>query len=174
MKVIKKRSYNKRGQMQMSETIAVLFIFFILILFGLIFYYKYEESSFKQKQDEWNSRRAAETSLQALFLPELICSKGNAEPEDNCIDMNKVFSAQEMYAKHRNEYFELFSYAKISLYQTYPSAQNWTLYEFKKEKEEGKEAGYKVTRFVVALKDETQWLDGANYNYGYLEVGIYT
>src|SRR3989338_7505573 len=30
----------KRGQIHLSETIAVLFIFFVLIVFGIIFYYQ--------------------------------------------------------------------------------------------------------------------------------------
>ena len=79
----------RKGQVRMTETIAVLFIFFILVLFGIIFFYKYQTIALKEQQEELLGARAIDTTLKVLFMPELSCTKGEAEPEDNCFDLIK-------------------------------------------------------------------------------------
>ncbi len=74
----------------MTETIAVLFIFFILIVLGMVFYYRYSQIAFEDKKEELVAARAMDSTLKAIFLPELICSRGDAEPEDNCFDLIKL------------------------------------------------------------------------------------
>ena len=80
------KKMNKKAQMQMLETIGVIFIFFVLILFGSIFYFKFQEISFQNKQEELLAQSAMDTTLVTLFLPEIQCSRGDSEAEDNCID----------------------------------------------------------------------------------------
>ena len=62
---------NKKAQLHMTETIAVIFIFFILVVFGMIFYAQYQKVAFKEKQEEILSTRAVQTTLRALYLSEL-------------------------------------------------------------------------------------------------------
>ena len=112
---------SRKGQMQMTETIAILFIFFILLLFGIIFYFRYQKIAFQEKQEELLGARAMESTLKALFMPELICSRGEAEPEDNCFDVLKLNATQETMKNYLDEYyFEMFSYATIIVQETYP------------------------------------------------------
>src|SRR3989344_170364 len=115
MKGIPMNSHRK-AQIQTSETIAVLFIFFVLILFGIIFYYKYQQVAIRERGEELLSLRAMDTTLKVLFLPELICSKGEAEPEDNCVDLLKVRHTPEIFRTHNSRYFDLLSYSTISIY----------------------------------------------------------
>ena len=122
-----KRKMKKKGQMQMSETVAILFIFFVLVFFGIIFYYKYSQVAVKQEKEELLGKRAIETTLKALFLPELICSNGEAEPEDNCFDMIKARHAARTFKRHNQTYFDLFSYSKITLHQVYPEFETSSL-----------------------------------------------
>jgi len=100
----KVRITTSKGQSHMTETIAILFIFFVLVFFGILFYYKYSQVSLKQEKEELLGKRAIETTLKALFLPELICSNGEAEPEDNCVDMLKVRHANVTFRLHNQTY----------------------------------------------------------------------
>ena len=179
MRLRKKR---KSGQIRMTETIAVLFIFFILILFGIIFYAKYQQVAFKDKQEELLAARAMDSTLKTLFLPELICSKGEAEPEDNCFDLMKLKYANETFTKHMDDYyFNIFSYARISIQETYPNSTNeWVIYD--KEKVKVNENGTSVpnwdrrepTYFIVTIRDENNEQGQPEYRLGYLTVEAYS
>ncbi|MBR9683601.1 hypothetical protein GOV03_03605 [Candidatus Woesearchaeota archaeon] len=172
---------NRKAQIRMSETIAVLFIFFILVVFSLIFYYKYSEVSFKEEQAELMGLRAMDTTLKTLFLPELICSQGKAEPIDNCFDLMKLRHAAEegVFNKYLSEYyFDLFPYTKITIEQLYPGeGESWVLYD--KEKTKQLDDGLMVpdwknkesTYFVVSLRDELN--PDNEYSFGVLTVEVY-
>lgn len=172
----------KNGQVRISETIAVIFIFFVIILFGVIFYYKYQQVSLKEQQEEMLGARAMDTTLKTLFLPELQCSRGEAEPEDNCIDMMKLPGAATVFKENENYYFNIFSYANVSIHQLYPDAEEkvWILYDKEKVKlsEEGilekdwqrKEATY----FVLTLRDQRKANGEFTYGFGYLKVEVYS
>jgi len=166
----------KNGQVKMTETIAVLFIFFILVFFGIVFYLKYSQISFKEKEHELLAGRAIETTLKTLFLPELLCSRGDAEPEDNCLDLMKLKYVNETFKDNmENYYFNIFSYGKVSVRQLYPLSKSneWVLYD-KNNFINGTPNPYEATYFIVSLRDETKSLAGADYGYGYLEVGVYS
>ena len=151
----------KKAQMQMMETMGVLFIFLMLVLFSIIFYYKYQGISLEEKQEELVAARAMDTTLKLLFLPELQCSRGEAEAIDNCIDLMKLRSLDESMEEYLTEYyFNLFSYANISVHMVYPSNKVWSIYDRQKTKldddgEQVRDWTYKEpTYFVVTLMDE--------------------
>jgi len=155
----------------MSETIAVLFIFFVLIFFGIIFYYKYQQVSFQEKQEELLGTRAIETTLKTLFLPELICSKGEAESEDNCVDMLKLRSLNETIKQYLDDYyFEIFSYARIYVQEVYPGNSTFILYDKQKPDATREEP----TFFVVTLRDEIAGKGQELHKFGYLAVVVYS
>mgnify|MGYP001575262630 FL=1 len=154
----------------MTETIAILFIFFVLLLFGIIFYYKYQQSSFEQKQDDLLANRAMATTLKTIFMPELICSRGNAEPEDNCFDVSKLNSINGVVQEHLDDYyFDIFSYATITVNESYPEFKNWTIYDKPKPSYTRKEP----TFFVVTLKDDITEQE-TKYGFGYVSVVVYS
>lgn len=168
---------NLKAQIRMSETIAVMFIFFVLILFGIIFYYKYSQVAFKEEQEEQLGERAVKITLKAIFLPELVCSRGEAQLEDNCFDMLKLIQVREVFEQHFGEYYsDLFPYAKISVKKIYPPPTldeigEWILYEKIKPDWTKKEE----TRFLLALKDEITGLEAGEdaYSLGVLTVEVY-
>jgi hypothetical protein len=170
----------KNGQIRLTETIAVLFIFFVLILFGILFYYQYQKIAITEKQEEILASRAMETTLKTLHLPELLCSKGKAEPEDNCFDVLKLNSAGTVFTDRDDSfdyYFNLFSYSKISVYQLYPHYNNWTLYDKEKPPLEDGTPGWtkrEPTYFVINLRDDTKQEIDASYGYGYVKVEAYS
>lgn len=173
---------NIKAQIQMSETIAVLFIFFVLILFGLIFYTKYSQISFEEKREELTDRQAIDVSLKTLFLPELICSQQEAEPTENCLDLMKLEAASKTFSKYRSEYyFNLFPFVNITAVELYPEERQWGLYDKQKVKqlENGSLVkdwtNLKKTYFVVALRNETKEKEkGGEYSFGFLEIGVYS
>ncbi len=155
----------------MTETIAVMFIFFVLIMFAMIFYYKYQQVAFKEKQEELLGARAMDKTLKALFLPELLCTKGEAESEDNCFDLMKLRHANETFTKYlTNYYFSVFSYARISVLQLYPEQKEFLLYDKPKPDAVSGEKTY----FVVILKDEIVGNSLPQYNFGYVMVEVYS
>lgn len=165
----------KKGQMHVSETIAVLFIFFVLILFGLVFYFRYQQGALQEKREEMLDQRAMEVSTKTIFLPELMCSKGEAEAEENCLDMARVEHAQELFQKYGDYYFDAFSYAKITLHQVYPlPTQTWDLYDRPKLTVSGNKNQYEPTFFVVTLKNDLVSQGNPIYAFGYLEIGVYS
>ncbi|MEW5896526.1 MAG: hypothetical protein AB1668_02435 [Nanoarchaeota archaeon] len=166
-----KQKMNKKGQTHISETIAVLFIFFILVLFGVVFYYKYQQSAIREEQEELLATRAMESTLKALYLPELICSKGEAEREDDCFDMLKLRSANNTFNEYMDSYyFDIFSYSKIYVKEVYPQQKEWVLYDKPKPDFTRKEPTY----FVTALRDDTAGEIEPKYSFGYLVVEVYS
>lgn len=163
----------KKGQARMTETIAVLFIFFVLLLFGIVFYFKYQDVAIKEDMRESLASRAMETTLLSLFLPEIQCSRGAAEPEDNCIDLLKMKNAINVFKTNQEKYyFDIFSYAKITVFQTYPK-EKWILYEKVKPDFTAKEP----TFFVVVLRNEIGYISAdsveTTFGYGYMVVEVY-
>lgn len=157
----------------MTETIAVLFIFFVLVLFGIVFYYKYQEVSFKEKQEEFLAMRAMDTTLKAILLPELVCSRTEAEPEDNCVDMQKLRMAGSVFKENTDKYyFHMFSYSQITVKELYPGNESWKLYDKPKEEWSKKEPTY----FIVSLRDDLRGLTTGNpfYGFGYIKVEVYS
>ena len=145
-------------------------VFFVLILFGIVFYYQYQRVSISERNRELVVNRAVDTSLKTLFLPELVCSRGDAETEDNCVDMMKLRHANETFQRHLEEYyFHIFSYSSIKVYQVYPTPLNFTLYD----KPKPNYNHFEPTFFVVSLKDETV-AEEATYGLGYVMVGVYS
>lgn len=162
---------NRKAQIHISETIAVLFIFFVLILFGMVFYYKYSQYSLKEKQEEIIANQAMDATLKALFLPELICSKGKAEPEDNCIDLVKLRQVNQTFAKHLNDYYyQMFHYSRISVYAVYPESHLWIIYD----KPKPEYTKIEPTFFVVTLRDDIKGSGSASYGFGYLKLEVYS
>ncbi len=161
----------KQGQIHISETIAVLFIFFVLVLFGMLFYFRYQQVAIKEQQEELLAARAMDTTLKSLFLPELICSRGEAEPEDNCFDLSKLVRAPEVINSHLNDYyFQVFTYANISVVEVYPEDKMYTVYTKRKQNSTRTE----TTFFVVSLRDERNLGGDGRYGYGYVVVEAYS
>ena len=177
----------RRGQIRLTETVSVLFIFFILVGLSILFYAKYQQVQAKHVEEEQLQARAVETTLKALFLPELQCSKGEAEPEDNCVDLQKVraLMANEYspgyFGLDPTHYFDLFSWARITLHQVSPQdciqgpgvagcSTEWVLYG----KLPAPLRNTESTFFVVTLRDATAGIHQPAYGYGYLQVEVFS
>ena len=122
----------KRAQIQIGETIAVLFVFFILIIIGFMFYVKIIKSNIELETEELSQLRSVGISQKIMFLPEVQCSEDNIII-DNCIDILKLDSAQSIMKKNEIYYYDLLEFSDVSISQIYPNEAKWNLYSRKIE-----------------------------------------
>ena len=120
---------SKKAQLQMIETIAILIVFFMLVVFGLIFYTKVMKGSYTVKLEEKTQLRAIELAQRASFLPELQCSEENII-KDDCIDLLKLEAASAIMAREENKihYYDLLEFSTITIKEIYPDGSSYTIY----------------------------------------------
>ena len=119
--------FSRISQIQMLETISVLAIFFILILFGVIFYYDMFKSSTEVEKGENAQLAAIKISQRSSFLPELQCSQENIIV-DNCINILNLEALSEIIDENEIYYFDKFSFSRIIVNEIYPNKEEWILY----------------------------------------------
>jgi hypothetical protein len=156
----------KKAQIRMAETVAVLFIFFLMIGFGFIFYAKVQRTNLDDVRRKNLDLQSIEITQRVSFLPELQCSSKNVIT-DNCIDVMKVNSIDKLFTQQdlTNIYFDRFGYANITIIQHYPKPGRWTLYENLKP-----DASSRLTHVPISLFNATS----KKYAFGVLEVRYYS
>lgn len=118
----------KRAQIQMGESIAIMFIFFILVIFGFVFYANIVKTSTKLDIEENIQLKAISIAQKASFLPELQCSEENVRIE-NCIDILKLGAASYLLEENNIYYYDIFESSKIWVEEVFPeSGKTWPLY----------------------------------------------
>ncbi len=104
----------------MFETIGVLFVFFILLAFGLIFYAGFQKDSTQGIQDEHVELKLVSIAQTISSLPELKCSEQDSIDE-NCYDL---LSLEILSSKMddfmddgviRNYFTSMFDYSNITI-----------------------------------------------------------
>ena len=150
-----------KSQIQIGETIAVLFVFFILIIISFIFYVRVIKSNIQSEGDELSQLRSVGIAQRVMFLPEVQCGSDNVII-DNCIDILKLESAQSVMKANDIYYYDLLEYSNISITQIYPSEKTWTLYSRKIEDYKNK---FK-TNVPISICDPTI-IDCPFYKFGF-------
>ena len=160
----------KKSQIQMGESIAILFIFFILVIFGFVFYMNIMKGSARVEVEENIQLKAVGIAQKASFLPELQCSEENVRVDD-CIDKYKLDSLENLLAENNVYYYDLFEFSNISVKKIYPFPEagetaEWGLYGNKPT-----EFRNKLSTFIpVSLFNATS----KSYDFGILTVEVYT
>lgn len=155
----------------MTETIAILIIFFILVMFGIIFFSQIQRSTFEQRSTTAAGERAVSTALRATFLPELVCTKGDNVELRDCIDITKLEAAAAVMDEHEDYYFDIFQYATVKVEQYYPVRKTFTLYSRTRDGNAPTEFTAKATTPVpVSLFDPFE----REHYFGVLVIDVYT
>ena len=139
---------SKRTQIQIGETIAVLFVFFVLIVIGFMFYARVIKSNIEVEKEELSQLRSVGIAQRVMFMPEVQCSENNLII-DNCIDILKLESAQNIMNENNIYYFDLLEFSDVSIYQIYPTEASWNIYSKKMEDFKNKF----VTNVPISLYD---------------------
>ena len=111
----------------MGETIAVLFVFFILVVLGFMFYARVIKGNLETEKEELSQEKSIEVAQRAMFLPEIQCSENNIII-DNCIDVLKLDSAKITMHDNSLYYFDLLEYSDINITEIYPAPKKWDIY----------------------------------------------
>src|SRR3989344_8678758 len=113
----------KRAQIEIGETIVVIFILMILIVFGIVVYYKFQAGSIRQAQQRFGGLKTIELAQVVSNMPELQCSNLKVA-EVSCIDQIKAEKLSESLALPNNKAFffyrELLGTSKIDIEKIYP------------------------------------------------------
>jgi hypothetical protein len=127
----------KKAQIQMGETIAILFIFFILLAAGMVFWSKYKQASVTDDIELNKIEKGIKLAQKVTFLPEVQCTKNNIIV-DNCFDYHKMiaFEALNMhfiideetedeipnplYFDSDEYYYDVFGPSRITVNQIFP------------------------------------------------------
>ncbi len=129
-KKIPVRSYirMKKSQIHMMETISVLFIFFVLVFVGMIFYTNFMKVRLEEDIETQQDLTKIQINQIVSFLPELQCSQDNIVTS-NCIDLLKLDSASNVISNNFEDYFNFFAYSNITVKKIFPaSTKDWHLY----------------------------------------------
>ena len=124
---------SKHAQIHMMETIAILLVFFVILVIAFMFYIRTTGFSQQQKITQVQELQSIKVSQTISFLPELQCSSKNII-SDNCFDKLKLDAFRDLQHDDVFEetYYPLFYYSEIIVKETYPATDpatdEWTLY----------------------------------------------
>ena len=120
----------KKGQIKMFETIAVLVVFFFLLIGGSAFYFGAQRSAFQKEKISASEQIAFNTVLNLLYLTELDCSF-LATQRDNCIDKFKLRHLSDLLKTDEaiTDYFGVFGFSTVKVSEVYPSRSVIKVYD---------------------------------------------
>lgn len=119
----------KKSQLKMFETIAVLVVFFFILVIGLMFYSSAERKSLGKTADEFKQMKDVEKAQLIAYLPELECP--TTLETENCIDLYKVLVAKDIF-NDKDYYYDIFGYSTITIYDM--DDNDYLIYDEKPEK----------------------------------------
>ncbi len=156
----------RKSQIKMGETIAIMFVFFILLVVGAVFYMNLQRTTVTRDIAEAYDLRAVELAQTISFLPEAQCTESNVV-KASCFDIYKLIGLSKVAAtpQGRDLYSNEFGNTKILLVKVYPVGGEWTLYSNPK----ANFTNAPVTHIPIALYNTTS----DKYYFGVLEVTTY-
>lgn len=159
----KMKTQKKAQDIKMGETIMVLFVFVILLMFGLVFYVRWQKGDMISAQTEQTMKESVKIAQVFSSLPEVACSFDNVKKE-NCVDLLKIQKARDIISDHQSFYFSQFRYSEIIIYEIYPYEREWMLYENSLD-----DTTKLSTPIPVTIYDGTE----KAYYFGVMEVNYY-
>lgn len=169
-KVIDEWKRDRLAQIKMGETIAIMFIFFILLVVGAVFYMNMQRATVSQDIAEAYELRAVELSQIISFLPEAQCTEANVVTP-SCFDIYKLIGLSKVTNQSLNPeahlmYANEFGTTTIRLTKIYPPGGEWVLYDNRKPDF----VSAPVTHIPIMLFNTTS----DKYYFGVLDITTYT
>jgi hypothetical protein len=154
---------SRKAQIKMFETIAVIIVFFFILIFGLVYYNSTQISAIKKMDEDNKQLRSIEIMKTATYLPELQCSINN-NINSNCLDITKIDNFKLLSDHNRLYYVNVLSYGSINVTQIYPTSWEKVIYENRKKTAKSKTLNY----IPILIYDPVNTTFGA----GYMEVEV--
>lgn len=147
---------------------AVLLIFFILILIGFVFYVKIMSGNVEFEAGVLREKEGIKIAQRALFLPELQCSEENVVKSD-CVDIMKLNTAAQVMLDNEFHYHSKLGFSEITITQVYPDTEeSWQIYDRGLDVDAYRDII--TTHMPVTLFDPST----DNKAFGVMEVRVYT
>lgn len=108
---------NKKGQLEINETILVIFIFSVLLLIGLIVFNRFTAQGIDDMVDRNEKIKFVNMLAGVTNMAELKCSSQATDVE--CLDTLKLLA----FKKQSGEYFDRFGYKKVVVEVVYPDVK---------------------------------------------------
>ena len=157
----------KKAQIKLFETIAILTVFFFLLVFGLSFYASVQQKSFAQEQKKNTELAAVKLAQKAASMAELQCSTKNI-PVDNCFDVLKINSFNKLLGEEvglSDFYFDIFGFSDIKIQMIFPNNAEYVVYS-----NPAKEFDTKLqTRIPISIYNATS----RRFGFGLLMIDAY-
>jgi len=160
----------RKAQIKIGESIAVLMIFFILVVVGIVFWSRYSQIELKGQQETDLQSQAIKISQTATFLSELQCSTLQVI-QFSCFDLYKIGAMKSSLRDNQQKnwadyYFDIFGFSNITVYSIYPIEKSWNIYDYPG----GNITGYVSTQVPVSILDPINNI----FSFGYIDVRVYT
>ena len=186
----------RKGQVRIGESVAVMIVFFFMLMFGYTFYGRMQQQDYAATIKENSEKEAIQVAQKIYFLPELQCSKGTKLVRESCYDRLKVESfirhlATNMSAgpdekKNREYYYDVLGISKIEYYSVFPPpnlvSQDiqpdlypgkgdplYIIYDYTEAAKAQQMESAEVLQMPISLYDPVS----RGYQFGYLQVTIY-
>ena len=171
---------SRKSQINMMEPIMVLFIFFIIVVIGFMFYSKIQESTIKELQRTRFEQDAVAVVQNMLYMPELQCSEKSVLI-DVCFDIYKLdaFSSLVNQAQDKEAflfYQRDFGSSVVMIREIFPqssdpysSLRTWTIYDNAPADQD--ETSSVRMEIPVSLKDPVKRY--AQYSIGILSIEVF-
>ncbi len=113
---------NKSGQLQIQETIMVVFIFVIIIIIGMSVFFKFQENSIKQELRSFKIEQLSNNILTMADTSEFVYTKNGIKQDS--IDTSKLMALKSLIKRNNKYYFNNYGYMNITIYEVYPIIKN--------------------------------------------------
>jgi len=162
----------KKAQIQLGESIFVVMIIILIIVFGLVFSSQAEKDVVTQRSEKFTNLNSIMLGKYASSLAELRCSSLEVQ-ELSCFDIQKIEAFIELQEKQSDfvaeYYFTKLGDANISLDLIYPVNKTFEIYYNGLGKDNlGKPIKAEENRIIIpvsAYDDVTQ-----QYSFGVLQI----
>ena len=160
----------KKAQIKMGETMAILVIFFFLLVIGLSFYVKVQQFTFDRQTRGVQEMKAIQVAQKSAFMPELQCSFKNI-PVDNCYDQLKITYFNEALSddRIRLKYGDIFGLATLEVEQIYPEPSGGGKYLIYNNTDTSRTYERRTAQIPISLYDARE----RTYSFAILRVDIY-
>lgn len=119
-----------KSQVKMGETMAILVIFFFLVIFGFSFYTNVQEVSYEKQKKVALDLRIIKLYQGASFMSEFQCSFKDITVE-NCYDSYKLRAFENIIENEpgMEEYYTvMFGKSEINVKEIYPGSSSYRIY----------------------------------------------
>ncbi len=108
------RKERHRGQVEINETLLVLFIIVLIIAIGMFVYFRFSLAHVQTVAGQLSEQDSTVLLASIGTLPEISCT------QRDCIDTSKLLPFQTLLQKNQDYYTHLLGYKKIVITRLYP------------------------------------------------------